>query len=187
MTICKQFFLIIFSADVPVSNASRKFLVDSSVDCRILNVDLTLKRLVLTAKKSLVDPTSTNSNLHELSTVDNTDNKDENDQDGADMMVVDCYDPRFIGLATRGTVVQIRDTGILVAFYGNAKSLDSQRIDGRLSGTGPGPGGSRKLLPLARGGGLRPRTWHRRSMSARWYASVLWMWTHLASGFTPSW
>ncbi|KAG6336141.1 hypothetical protein ID866_2951 [Astraeus odoratus] len=83
-------------ADVPLKHPARKFKVGGSIKCRVLTIEPERRRVVLTAKKTLLD---------------------------ASLSIVTSYEDAKIGLITHGVVFGVSDRVLKVEFFNNVKGV----------------------------------------------------------------
>ncbi|KAI8806617.1 hypothetical protein BJ742DRAFT_679848, partial [Cladochytrium replicatum] len=83
-------------ADVVISKPEKKFKVGGEVKCQVISVDAGKKKLLLTARKSLM---------------------------GADLPIVSKFEDAKPGMITMGVVVAVRQFGCIVRFYGDVQGL----------------------------------------------------------------
>ncbi|OZJ03378.1 hypothetical protein BZG36_04497, partial [Bifiguratus adelaidae] len=77
-------------SDVKLSNPEKKFNVGSKVSTRVLAADASNKRVILTAKRSIVN---------------------------SDLPIISSYEEATPGKSTHGVITSVRDNGCLVTFY----------------------------------------------------------------------
>ena len=88
----------IHTSDIPLSEAlvNKKLKIGSEVKCKVIQINASEKRCILTAKKSLVK---------------------------SKYVLVDSYDQLYVGMETYGVVVSIKDYGLLLSFLGEIKGI----------------------------------------------------------------
>jgi len=87
---------IIHNADIPIKETLKKFPLKKKVQCRVLHVDPSRQRLILTMKKSLLN---------------------------TKLPIVSSYKDLQNSLVTIGVIVSIQDYGLLVKLFGNLCGL----------------------------------------------------------------
>jgi rRNA biogenesis protein RRP5 len=83
-------------SDVQLSDPSKKFTIGKVIKCRVLTVDVGAKKVVLTAKKSLVTST---------------------------LPALSAYEQAAKGMIVNGYVTNAKDYGCTVEFYGGVHGL----------------------------------------------------------------
>ncbi|TDL28208.1 nucleic acid-binding protein [Rickenella mellea] len=87
-------------ADIPLKQPSRRFKVGGNVKCRVLAVDAERQRIVLTAKKTLVE---------------------------SELPVLARFEDAKEGMLAHGFISRIFDKSLLVEFYNHTKAIVSAR------------------------------------------------------------
>ncbi|KAI6047791.1 hypothetical protein EDC04DRAFT_2555890 [Pisolithus marmoratus] len=87
-------------ADVPLKYPARRFKVGASIKCRVLTVEPERNRVVLTAKRTLLDTTQP---------------------------ILTSYEGAKIGTVTHGVVFAVTEKGLKVEFFNNVKATISAR------------------------------------------------------------
>ncbi|KAJ8264298.1 hypothetical protein GJAV_G00147520 [Gymnothorax javanicus] len=87
-------------ADVSLSNPGKKYSEGNKVKCRVLTVDPTVRKLVLTRKKALVEST---------------------------LPLIRTYAEAKVGRISHGFIVCVKDFGCILRFYGNVTGLVPMR------------------------------------------------------------
>ncbi|CAF1207825.1 unnamed protein product [Adineta steineri] len=108
------FVPIIHNADIPIKEALSKFPLMKKVQCRVLQVDPSRQRLILTLKRSLIE------------------NK---------LPLISSYNDLQANLLTVGVVISIQDYGLLVKLFGDLCGLVPKNEIGQLQNS---PGASVK-------------------------------------------
>ncbi|KAG9314209.1 hypothetical protein JVU11DRAFT_4995 [Chiua virens] len=83
-------------ADIPLKHPSKKFKAGVSIKCRVLAVDPERKRVVLTAKKTLLDTASP---------------------------ILTSFADAKVGLVTHAVVFRVSDKHLMVEFFNNVKAI----------------------------------------------------------------
>lgn len=96
---------IIHNADIPIKETLKKFPLKKKVQCRVLHVDPSRQRLILTMKKSLLN---------------------------TKLPIVSSYKDLQNSLVTIGVIVSIQDYGLLVKLFGNLCGLVPKSEIGQL-------------------------------------------------------
>lgn len=81
-------------ADIPLQHPEKKFNKGKKLKCKVLTVDASKRRAILSHKKSLLN---------------------------SKHPIITDYSQCEPGLVTEGFIFRIRDTGVLVVFYDNVK------------------------------------------------------------------
>ncbi|KAG8219657.1 hypothetical protein J3R82DRAFT_612 [Butyriboletus roseoflavus] len=83
-------------ADIPLKHPSKKFKVGGSIKCRVLTVDPEQNRIVLTAKKTLLDTT---------------------------FPMLTSFSDAKVGLLTQAVIFRVTDKYLVVEFFNNVKAV----------------------------------------------------------------
>ncbi|KAI9461748.1 hypothetical protein HD554DRAFT_2323642 [Boletus coccyginus] len=83
-------------ADIPLKHPSRKFKVGGRINCRVLTVDPEWSRVVLTAKKTLLDTT---------------------------LPILTSFSDAKVGVLTHAVVFRVTDKHLMVEFFNNVKAI----------------------------------------------------------------
>ncbi|EGO30779.1 hypothetical protein SERLADRAFT_444441 [Serpula lacrymans var. lacrymans S7.9] len=94
-------------ADIAIKHPTLRFKLGVSIKCRVLTIDSEQRRIVLTAKKTLVEST---------------------------LPILSSYDDDNIGLVTDAAVSKILDKAIQVEFYNNVKAIIPLQEVGQVTG-----------------------------------------------------
>ncbi|XP_028827320.1 protein RRP5 homolog [Denticeps clupeoides] len=92
----KGFIPRIHTADVVLQNPEKKFSVGDNIKCRVLDLDVPNRKLILTKKKALMETV---------------------------LPLFTSYSESRVGRISHGFVVAVKDFGCIVRFYGNVKGL----------------------------------------------------------------
>ncbi|CAF3070586.1 unnamed protein product [Rotaria socialis] len=103
------FVPIIHNADIPIKEALNKFALKKQVQCRVLQVDPSRQRLILTMKKSLIN---------------------------TKIPIVYSYNDLQANLITIGVIISIQDYGLLVKLFGDLCGLVPKTEIGQLQTLG---------------------------------------------------
>ncbi|KIL00557.1 hypothetical protein PAXRUDRAFT_821549 [Paxillus rubicundulus Ve08.2h10] len=83
-------------ADIPLKHPSRKFRVGGSVKCRVLIVDPERNRIVLTAKRTLLETT---------------------------LPILTSFEDVKVGVVTHAVIFRVSDKSLIVEFFNNVKAV----------------------------------------------------------------
>ncbi|KAF9229085.1 hypothetical protein BS17DRAFT_804934 [Gyrodon lividus] len=83
-------------ADIPLKHPSKKFRVGSSVKCRVLIVDPERNRVVLTAKRTLLD---------------------------TPLPILTCFEDAKVGVVTHAVIFRVSDKSLIVEFFNSIKAV----------------------------------------------------------------
>jgi len=99
------FVPIIHNADIPIKETVNKFPLKKKVQCRVLQVDPSRQRLILTMKKSLIN---------------------------TKLPIISSYNNLQTNLLTIGVIISIQDYGLLVKLFGDLCGLVPKNEIGQL-------------------------------------------------------
>ncbi|CAF0790648.1 unnamed protein product [Rotaria sordida] len=99
------FVPIIHNADIPIKETLNKFPLKKKIQCRVLQVDPSRQRLILTMKKSLIN---------------------------TKLPIIYSYNDLQINLITIGVIISIQDYGLLVKLFGDLCGLVPKNEIGQL-------------------------------------------------------
>ncbi|KZT35635.1 nucleic acid-binding protein [Sistotremastrum suecicum HHB10207 ss-3] len=107
-------------ADIALKHPQKRFKEGSSITCRILGVDAEREKIMLTAKKTLVQ---------------------------SELPIISNMDDVQVGMTTHGVISKILDTGVLVEFYDRIRAFVPLR---ELSDTPVASNSVSELFPLGK-------------------------------------
>ena len=86
----------IHQSDIQLTNPGKKFRVGAMIKCRVLNVDVEKKRVILTCKKSLLQ---------------------------SKYEICGTFDVKYCGMLTNGTIKKVDHFGVVISFFGSVQAI----------------------------------------------------------------